>query len=227
MKKYVGQMLAGAAIGFILMYLLLNVQFEVKFSSISTELTFILMCISILLIIFSLLGYFKIKAEAKKHVTGEEEDERDALQYRIFSDITLAANTAMYFSILMLAIVAVTDQHNSFIFISLALALISFLLSTLNSELARSINSERNLPSINDKNYAKKLLEMSDEGERHIIHQGMYRAFTSINALLFLALLLLIAYSVITGVSQLFGIFLIVFTLVIANLQYMLTVRNR
>jgi hypothetical protein len=220
-------MLTGAAIGFTLMYLLLNVQLEVKFSNISTELTFIFMGISILLIIFSLFGYFKIKAEAKKHVTGEEEDERDALQYRIFSDITFATNTTMYLSILMLAIVAVTNQHNSFIFISLALTLINFALSMLYSELARSLNSDRNLPSINDKNYAKKLLEMSDEGERHVMLQGMYRAFTSINALLFFALLLLIAYSVITGVSQLFGIFLIVFILVITNLQYMLTVRNK
>lgn len=227
MKKNIGKILASAAAGFILMYLLLDLRFDVNISLISFELTIIFLTISLLLIIFSILGYLKIKSEVKKDVKGNEEDERDARLYRLYGDVTLAANIAMYFSTLLLAIVALTDQHNVFVFISLAIILVSISLNYVYSELIKTIYPERNLPSVNDKQYAKKLLDSSDEGERHIMLQGMYRAFTSFNALLFFAVLLLIAYSVISGVSQLFGIFIIILILVITNTQYMLTIRNK
>lgn len=70
-------------------------------------------------------------------------------------------------------------------------------------------------------------MTISDEGEHHIILNGLYGSFRSLNVLLLLAILFLIAYSVISGVSQLMAIFLIVFILVITNTQYMLTIRNK
>ena len=70
-------------------------------------------------------------------------------------------------------------------------------------------------------------MEMSDEGERHVMLQGIYKAFTSINSLLFFAVLALIGYSVISGVSQLFGIFSILLILMVINVQYMLNIRNK
>lgn len=70
-------------------------------------------------------------------------------------------------------------------------------------------------------------MTISDEGGHHIILNGLYGSFRSLNVLLLLAILFLIAYSVISGVSQLMAIFLIVFILVITNTQYMLTIRNK
>jgi len=226
-KKAIGQMLAGAAVGFILMYILLDFQLDVNIPFMSTELMIIFMVITILLILFSLSGYVRMKRMNKKELSGEEEDNREEQQYRTYCDISFAINTALYFSILTLAIVAVTEQHNAFIFITLALSLLCMILNFVYLEMVNKISPERNLPSVNDKQYAKKLLEMSDEGERHVMLQGLYGAFTSMNALLLFALFLMIAYSVITGVSQLFGIFIIVFILVVSNLQYVLKIRNK
>ena len=229
--KSIGKILVWAVVGFLsgylFMFLLKDSPANLNISFMSFEMTIIFMTLSIALIIFSLYGFVKIKSEAKRHVTGDEEDERDAYLYKRYSDIMLAASIAMYFSILMLALVAVTDQHNAFIFISFALLLVSISLNILYSGLVSVIYPDRNLPSLNDKQYAKKLLEVSDEGERHVMLHGMYRAYSNLNALLLLSLFLFIGYSVISGVSQLFSIVIIVLILVITNTQYMLTIRNK
>ena len=227
MTKQIGKMLIGAVVGFVVMYILLNLKFNVYMPFKSIKWMILFMVVSILLLIFSLFGYIKIKEEAKKQVSGDEEDERDKLQNKRYGDIVLAANVSMYFSLAMLALVATTVQHNAFVFISLALILVSLSLGFVYLELVKTINPNRDIPTVNDKQFAKKLLEMSDEGERHIMLQGMYRAFTSINPLLFFAVLALIAYSIISGVSQLFGIFTILLILVIINAQYMLTIRKK
>ena len=227
MIKQVGKMLFGAVAGFVLMYVLLGFQLDVNIAFMPFEWMMMFMVLSILLLVFSLFGYTNIRAEAKKALSGEEEDKRDERQSKRYSDITLATNIAMYFSLAMLALVAVTPQHNVFIFISLALILISFTCNMMYSELLKMIHPHRSFPSVNDKHYAKKLMEMSDEGERHVMLQGIYKAFTSINSLLFFAVLALIGYSVISGVSQLFGIFCIITILIIINAQYMLNIRNK
>lgn len=85
----------------------------------------------------------------------------------------------------------------------------------------------REFPSYNDKKYAKKLFELSDEGERHIMLQGLYSAFSTTNVLLSGSLLLLMFYSVASGESQLFAILIIAIILVIVNTQYFLKIRNR
>lgn len=227
MTKLIGKMLMGAVAGFVGAYMLLSLEFDVNMSFMPFELTIIFMVISILLLIFSLFGYTKVKAEAKMRVTGDQEDERAVRQYKRYADIMLAAQMAVYFSLAMLALVAITDQPNAFVFSSLALILTSFSLSFIYSGLAKTVDPHRQFPSVDDKQYAKKLLEMSDEGERHVMLQGMYRAFTSVNSLLFFAVLALISYSVISGVSQLFSIFIIIIILVVINAQYQLTIRNK
>lgn len=227
MTKQIGKMLIGAVTGFVVMYVLLGFELDVNISFMPFEWMMMFMVVSILLLLFSVVGYTKIKAEAKKSVRGEEEDEREVRQSKRYGDITLATSIAMYLSLAMLALVAVTPQHNAFVFISLALVLISFSSNMIYSELAKMIYPHRNFPSVNDKHYAKKLMEMSDEGERYVMLQGMYKAFTSINLLLFFAVLALIGYSVISGVSQLFGIFSILFILIVINMQYILSIRNK
>lgn len=231
MKKSIGKVLIGAVVGavggYLFMYLLMNSQFDVNISSLSLELTIISMAISILLIGFSIWGYIKIRSEFKRPLEGDEEDERDMRLYKLYSDIMFGTNVSVYMSTFMLALTAVTEQHIAYVFISLVLVLISILLNIIYSGSANLIYPDRNLPSVNDKQYAKKLLEISDDGERHIMLEGMYRAYTSLNALLFFAVIALIAYSIISGISQLFAILIIILILIITNTQYFLTIRNK
>lgn len=228
MTKGIGKILFAAVLGFVSMYLLLTLELDVNnFSFMFLEITVICMAISILAITFSLFGYMKIKADAKKEVTGDEEDEREVLQYKRYGEISLAVNIAMYFSMGMIALVTITEQHYSFALIGLVLILLSTFLNIVNLELVKIIYPERDFPSVSDKHFAKKLLDMSDEGERHVMLEGIYRAFTSINSLLVIAVVALTAYSIISGVSQLFGIFTILLILVITNAQYMLSIRKK
>ena len=228
MTKNIGRMLIGAVAGFVTMYLLLSLDLDIyNFPSISFEVTIICMGVSLLAIIFNLSGLIRLKRDAKKHVLGDEEDEREVLQYKRYSDMSLAGNIVIYFSLAMLALVAITDQHNTFIFISLALNMIGLSLNFVNLEFSKIIYPDRDFPSVNDKQFAKKLLEMSDEGERHVMLEGIFHAFTSVNTLLLIGVLILIGYSVVSGESQLFGILTILFILVITNAQYMLSIRKR
>nr|WP_316047208.1 hypothetical protein [Planococcus glaciei] len=57
--------------------------------------------------------------------------------------------------------------------------------------------------------------------------EGLYRTHNTMNLALFIALLLLIIYSVSTGVSQLFAIFVVALILIIANVQYTFSIRNK
>ena len=236
MTKAIGKLLfgalAGAVLGYGLMFTITNtglgdVDSSWAFPDLSFEWMIVLMVISVSLIILSVVKGMTIVKESKSQVSGDEEDELAELQNKRYYDGSLAVKTALFASSGMLALVAITDQPNVFIFISLGLVLLSLVMSFINAELVKYADPNREYPSVNDKRYAEKLMEMSDEGERHIMLQGLYRAFTSINMLLFFAVLMLIGYSVITGSSQLAGILIILFILIYTNAQYMLSIRKR
>ncbi len=235
MTKAIGKLMlgamVGAAFGYMVMYFTLNTSLGSSISwgslNLSFQIMILLLVISSSLIIFNAVTCVNIIKKSKRQVTGDEEDELAELQNKRYGDGMLAANIAMYTSIGMLALVGITDQPNAFIFISLGLVLVSLSMMFITAELAKVVDPNRDYPSVNDKEYADKLMEMSDDGERHIMLQGLYKAFTSINMLLFFAVLALIAYSVISGVSQLVGIFLILLILIFTNAQYMLSIRKK
>ncbi len=235
MTKAVGKIFLGAMVGavfaYIVMYFSMNSSSGLSISWGSLNLPFqmmiLLLVISGSLTIFNAVTCVNIIKKSKIQVTGDEEDELAELQDKRYGDGMLAANIAMYTSIGLLALVSITDQPNTFIFISLGLALVSLSMMFITAELAKVIDPNREYPSVNDKQYAEKLMEMSDDGERHIMLQGLFKAFTSINMLLFFAVLALIAYSVISGVSQLAGIFLILLILIFTNAKYMLSIRKK
>jgi len=235
MTKAIGKMLlgalAGAVFGYLVMYFTLNSGLDSTISwgavNLAFELMIVLMVISVALIIFNALTCVNIVKKSKRQVSGDEEDELEELQNKRYGDGMLAANIAMYTSTGMLALVGITAQPIAFIFISLGLLLLSLSLMFITAELAKVVDPNREYPSVNDKQYAKKLMEMSDDGERHIMLHGLYRAFTSINILLFFAVLALIAYSVLSGISQLAGILIILFILIFTNAQYMLSIRKK
>ena len=232
MTKAIGKVLLGAVFGFVVTYVILDAglgPLNIPWSTLnlSFELMILLMMISIILIIFNAVTCVKIMRESKRQLSGDEEDELAELQSKRYGDGMLAVNIAMYTSTGMLALVGITAQSNAFIFISLGLILLSVSMMFITAELAKVVDPNREYPSVNDKQYAEKLMEMSDDGERHIMLHGLYRAFTSINMLLFFAVLALISYSVLSGISQLAGILIILFILIFTNAQYMLSIRKK
>lgn len=73
----------------------------------------------------------------------------------------------------------------------------------------------------------KNFLEVSDEGERHVMLIGFYKSYNLMNFVLFIAIVLSTFYSITTNHSQLFSIILIGIVLIIVNGKYCFSVRNK
>lgn len=221
------KMLLGAAIGFIVIYFVLGWGSNINIEELGLELTIAFLAITVALLLYSFISYLKIKRDAKRELSGEAEDELEKTQYNRFNNTLLAVNSALYSSTLQLAIVALTDVPNILIFITLGLLVLSVALTTIYSGVLQSVYPQRDLPEIGDKNYAQKLFAASDEGERHIMLQGLHSSFKTLNMLLFFVLFIQIGYSVVSGVSQLFAISCIVIVLIASNVQYHLKIKSK
>ena len=134
---------------------------------------------------------------------------------------------ALVLSIVSLGAAVITEQPIWLVIVTGAAIAVATLLSTVLPAMIKVLYPDRDLPNVAEKDYAKKLLAASDEGERHVMLEGLYRTFKTLNVTLLSALLLLIIYSVGTGVSQLFAIFVIALILIIANAQYLFSIRNK
>ncbi|KAA0956410.1 DUF3169 family protein [Planococcus sp. ANT_H30] len=95
----------------------------------------------------------------------------------------------------------------------IALVFTSASLSFILPGLTQKMYSERQPPSINDKNYTKKSLKISADGEKHVMLGGLYKTYLTMHSLLVRAIILLLFYSIVSDSSQLFSIFTIVIIL--------------
>ncbi|PID22833.1 hypothetical protein CSV61_04105 [Sporosarcina sp. P3] len=219
--------LVGAVVGFFGMYAALSIDFKAGFSPIGFELNIVLIAITLLLFVFIAVSSTQMKKKAGLTLTGVDEDERDVWQYKKFSDLNLCNTIALIVSIVALGVSIITDQPAWLLLTSGGILLLSIVFSMLVPGLMKTVYPDRELPSASEKNFAKKLLDASDEGEKFVMLQGYYKTFNTMNLSLIIALMLCILYSVGTGDSQLFSIFIVGLILIITNAQYLLTIRNK
>lgn len=225
--KRIGQGFIGGLIGFLGTFAIMNGNIKLPFARYSFELNVALLLIGAGLIIATVVYYVLIKQTAKKEVSGEEEDALDEWKYKKFSDFSLFAQSALIVNLLLACTSTLTEQPFWMIVTSGVFLAIITLLSLIMPTLLKAVYPERPLPATDDKDYAKKLLEMSDEGERHVMLMGLYKSFNSVNLLLFVGMLLLLFYSLATGASQLFGIIVIAAVLLFTNIQYIRSVKGK
>lgn len=219
--------LIGAAVGFFGMYAALSIDFKAGFPPIGFEVNSVLIAITLLLFVYSAVSSAQMKKNAHLPLTGVDEDERDVWQYKRFSDLNLCNTIALIVSIMALGVSIITDQPTWLLLTSGGVLLISIIFSMLVPGLMKIVYPDRDLPSASEKNFAEKLLAASDEGERFVMLQGYYKTFNTMNLSLIIALMLFILYSVGTGDSQLFSIFIVGLILIVTNAQYLLTIRNK
>ena len=86
---------------------------------------------------------------------------------------------------------------------------------------------ERNLPNPSDKDYADKLFEASDDGEIHVMAKGLYRSTQLTMTLLFISMVAMILYSIITEDSQVFSIIIIGLIMIINQVKYAKEIKER
>lgn len=227
MKKFIGSLFIGGIVGWFIASGADGSSFTLSLYSIAFEISVLFSAISLLLIGMSFVNIAKLKSLANKEVTGDEEDVKEDRLYKLFSDMTLASTVSVILSIVAFAVIAITDQSIVLTIIVAATAFSAAMINYRSPSYMKYVHPERDFPSVNDKEYAKKLFEMSDEGERHIMLQGLYKSFTIGNALLLFAMIGCVFYSVYSNESQLFSIIVMALILIVMNMQYMLKVRNR
>lgn len=182
---------------------------------------------AVILTALGISGFFQLKSRASKRDENTDEDTLDEYMYRKYADNSLCIQTGLVLSILVMGI-GIIQETEAWIFTAAGITMIAALLFLfLLPTLLPVMYPERDLPSSSDANFADKLLQASDDGERHVMLEGLYKTFNTMNAALFLGLILLMMYSISTDDHQIFGMIVIASVLVISNVKYVTSIRDR
>ena len=230
MKKFgrlSGQLVISALIGFFSMLAVLDGDFQIDLSPYAFSGNLVILAVGAALAIFSAYCYFSLRTLAKQDLTGDEEDAAEGRMYRNYTDASLSSTLAILLSLASLSLSILTTQPLWLLIFGLVLIAFSFIISVILPGLMKNMYPERDLPSISDKKYAEKLLDVSDDGEKHVMLGGLYKTHITMNSLLLGAIVLLLFYSMASDSSQLFSIFIIVGILAITNTQYQFIIRNK
>jgi len=160
-------------------------------------------------------------------VKGEEEDLLDDKIYektRLFSSYISIGGVL---TLSTLATVAILDYEPPYIIIALVLVTIITCIQYLLPSLYTKIYPDRPYPSFNDPNYAEKILEMADEGERQIILVALYKSYNLISMLATFGIVASLIYSILTNTSQLFSIIMLTIILIASNWKYSKSIIKR
>lgn len=180
--------------------------------------------------IITVLGiseFFQLKKRASNRDDNTDEDELDRYMYRKYADISLSIQTGLVLSLLIMG-VALALEMDAWIYLAAGFTMVAALVFlSLLSTLLPVMYPERDLPTSKESNFAGKLLQASDEGERHIMLEGLYKTFNTMNATLLIGLVLLMMYSIGTGDDQIFGMVVVAAALIISNVKYVLSIRDK
>lgn len=223
--NFLKQFLIGGVIGVIAVSIFLLIPFS--------ELTFPLHIVSIILYIvvvlcwvFSFIIANKIKKIANKELVGEAEDEAEEVMNKLLYDFSFGTNIGAIIAMVAMSL-SVMAMNYTLIIAGIVASVFSYYMTSYMMTLMKLAYPERELPEISDKDFSKKLLEASDDGERHIMLQGLYKVYSFANAAFLFAIMGLALYSLLTDDSQLFSIIVISIILVTMNGMYLISVRNR
>jgi len=224
--KTVIKVLICAVIGFVVATLMLN-NFTLDFMKYADVIV-----ITLLVTIFTLLGvslilFRQIKKLHDTELTGDEEDEVDLVMYKKFTDYTFYVQSGLVLSVLVLCTSVIASQSIFFTIISIVTIMLSYMFTLYMTSLIQLIYPERNIPNFSEPNYDEKLLEISDEGEKHVMLVGFYKSFNLMSVALLIAIILATFYSISTDQSQLFSIVVMSLVLIIVHGKYCITIRNK
>src|SRR5690625_2223687 len=185
------------------------------------------LAVSIILAIVSIYLYRQLKTVASDYTKYMDVDAYDIYRYNKYNDLQVVNTMAMMLSIIALSIFMIIEFHFAWILISAVTYLVVLYLTIVQTSMVSSLYPDRNLPEPGDKKYAEKLLEASDEGERHIMLNGLYNTYNFLQTGLFMGIVILMFYSIVTGESQIFSIILIAVILIISQLKYSMEIREK
>ena len=230
MKSFLKIVLAlgiGFLVGFLIIELLYGNVTALDFSNLYFWLSILLLLLSVGLIIFVCLTSNILLKKNKQQAKNLNEDDLDRFKYNTFNQLTAASTTALVMSLVALAIQILNAEIMWLIITSGVIFIITVILSIFVGGIINSLYPERNLPNPSDKDYADKLFEASDDGEIHVMAKGLYRSTQLTMTLLFISMVAMILYSIITEDSQVFSIIIIGLIMIINQVKYAKEIKER
>ncbi|MBU7595164.1 DUF3169 family protein [Metabacillus halosaccharovorans] len=219
--KLIMQLIIGGFVGFFVVYALMNFS-EVRFSGEITVISLIIF--SLILIAMSIFQYIKIKSLNLQNFSGDEEDEIQDKKYKMFADYSLYANVSFVLSILALSLSFITTQNVILTVTSIFLIVTTYFLIHYMMYLMKHVYPERKFPNTSD---AQNVLDYADDGEKHVILDGLYKSHSLLNFSLITAITLSTIYSLTREDPQTFSIILMAMVLLVVNSKYLFVIRNK
>ncbi|WP_020007640.1 DUF3169 family protein [Salinicoccus albus] len=176
--------------------------------------------------LYGIIGYFQLRKSAQDR--NIEEDALDEYMYKKYTDNSTALMVTVVLSTVAMGSSIIYETSIYLTIASFAVLAAGLVFMSILPSILKTMYPERvDLPDPNDSNFAEKLYTASDEGEKLIMAEGLYKAFISMSSLLFIALVVLMIYSMATGNNQMLGMIMIAAILIYSNVTYALTIRNK
>lgn len=225
MKYIIKNFLIGGVIGFFVAMFILMMMNDMTIHPVAVFNG--LAVIIVILIGISLIFILQIMSGIKQDVSGEEEDELDRKLYIKSSDTGMLINSTIIFSIILLSMSIIESLQLMNTVIAILLIFAAVILQYYQSSLYMKMYPERDMPSMNDPDYAEKLVNIADDGERFVILQGMMKAYNMYTLLLIVAIIISTIYSLFSEEQQMFSIVLMGLILIVSNGAYFITIRKK
>lgn len=225
MKYIIKNFLIGGVIGFFVAMFILMMMNDMTIHPVAVFNG--LAVIIVILIGISLIFILQIMSGIKQDVSGEEEDELDRKLYIKSSDTGMLINSTIIFSIILLSMSIIESLQLMNTVIAILLIFAAVILQYYQSSLYMKMYPERDMPSMNDPDYAEKLVNIADDGERFVILQGMMKAYNMYTLLLIVAIIISTIYSLFSEEHQMFSIVLMGLILIVSNGAYFITIRKK
>lgn len=234
LKRYLVFVLIGAVVGGIIgfcfgMFEDRNLFEIVKFTS--NQIVIIISIIaSVINIVLTLLLY-KVQQQALKYKSLMETDINDqqADDYEKLTSLKFMRTSTIYYiqilvSLITIFILALGNASNAYIVWAIIPFIITIIPSLMIGFFVRKYDSR--MPKQGEKQYTEKVLEIMDEGERHITLVSMYKVYHINISLLIIAALFLGLFSIISGINQTIGLFMLIILFCYNAFGYLLKVKK-
>ncbi|NWK84794.1 DUF3169 family protein [Staphylococcus sp. GSSP0090] len=177
------------------------------------------------------LVLFLVQRNALKYKRQTEQvlDEQKADHYEKKANLkhissNLIHSIQILVSLVAMLVVVVSNNSESTIFISMIPYLITVIPSLMIGFFVRKFDPR--YPKQGEERYTEKILELMDDGERHITLVSMFKTYHINLLLIIIGGMLLGLFSLITGINQTAGLFILIILFIYNAFGYTLKVRK-
>ena len=221
------RMLIGAVVGFFGMYGVLSLRgsFEPDFSLLHVVIGVLVVGgISMLL---AFIWTWQLNGRTKGEIEHEDQDAFETMVNNKYGNISLATSLSTILFLFCITLSIIKELHYMTTIVAIVCIVLTYIPVPISYNATKRAFPYRNFPAMSDKDYAKKFMELADEGERYMMFKGFSKAYMSMNILIPVGMLLLMFYSSVTNTSQIAGIVVLTVIYIYTNVRYIVAIREK